>query len=90
MDNLFVSIPISDSKNICISALDKCLVEENELSNLGNDFGLFVYIADAHNPAAIEILAKLSSRDAADTLQNIFRCVLQAKGINRPVEYYSS
>jgi hypothetical protein len=83
----FVSIPINDGKNICVSTIDRDGYEAAGVSNIGDDYGVFVYETSIDRPdAEIEILAKAVSREAADKLVRLLEAAHRALGANRPIE----
>jgi hypothetical protein len=86
MDDFFVSIPVSDQKNICVSSMTAVELTSADVTNLGNDFGLFAYESSIEDPNEIEIIAKFASRDAAEKLVKILERAFRASGINRPIE----
>lgn len=84
MDDYFISIPVSESKNICISPITGCEHESAEVS-LGSEFGLFVYETNQLN-GNVEVLAKLASREAAERLSELLAAASASKRLNRPIE----
>jgi hypothetical protein len=86
MDDFFVSIPVSDQKNICVSSLTASELMSEDVTHIGNDFGLFAYETSIENPNEIEIIAKFASRDAAEKLVRVLERAFRASGINRPIE----
>ena len=73
MDDMFLSAPLGDGREICMSPLSRQTFEANQLQDLGDDFGYFIYEFDTKRPGAgIEVLAKAASYDAAMRLVDIF------------------
>lgn len=74
MDEVFVSIPLSEERSICISAITREMLDESGITELGDDYGFFVYETFPHQPqAGIEIIAKAASIDAAMKLAEILK-----------------
>lgn len=72
MDDLYWSAQLSSGKRLCVSPLSRETIQENEIENLGNDLGYFIYCFDETKPAAgIEILGKAASEDAAMRLAEL-------------------
>lgn len=73
-DDLLILERIDDQRSLCVSALSRKLLAEADVANLGSDRGFFVYeVDDRPTRGGIEILAKVTSMEAALRLFEIFR-----------------
>lgn len=89
MDDPFVSIPVSETKNICLAPIAACDWDEGAYGNLGDQFGFFIFETRADEPAGgIEILGKLASREAAEKLGALLEEAAASRRLNRAVERY--
>ena len=74
MEDIFWSEVIGLERRLCVSTLSREAFEDNELENIGNDFGYFIYeIDDRSRSAGILVLAKAASEEAAMRLVDLFR-----------------
>ena len=89
MGDFFLSLPINEEKNICISPLTAEDLSECGIQWLGDDFGLFIYETFVDNPAGeLDVLGKLASHEAAERLANLLEASQRHLRINRPAERY--
>jgi hypothetical protein len=91
MDDFFMSVPITSTKNICISQLTGEMARLAGAAKSLASGGFFVYATTPDAPMArIDILAKAASLDAAVTLGRLIAAAAQATGINRTHELFAS
>jgi hypothetical protein len=74
MDDSFFSIEMEPGQYICISTLNKEILEESGVDGLGDDFGYFVYESadEGSGTKCINILAKCPDFEAASRLMEIY------------------
>lgn len=87
MDDFFLSLPISESKNICISPVADRDLTEAWLQDPGDGCGLFIYETSAENPCEqIEVLGKVADIEAAEELARVLAIASAALRLNRLIE----
>jgi hypothetical protein len=89
MNDCFISIPINETRNICLAPISMEDHLEAGCCELGDSFGVFIYETSAENAGAgIRIIGKLSSVEAAEKLAALLEVAYRALGLNRPIERY--
>jgi hypothetical protein len=89
MDDCFISIPINDGKNICLSPIPAEYLSTADGLKLGDDYGIFLYETSSSSPGETpQIIGKLMSAEAAEKIAYLLEVAYRALGINRPIERY--
>ncbi len=74
MDDMFFSYPIDNRRSICISPISSCLLRDSGHTNIGDDFGYFIYVTDAEASAEdCTIVAKAANLDGALLMAELAR-----------------
>jgi hypothetical protein len=64
MEEYYFDAPLSNSRSICVGP-----ITQNEAAAAGAEFcdgrGFYLYLADARDPQATEVLARFASEEAA-------------------------
>ncbi|WOJ90732.1 hypothetical protein RZS28_05430 [Methylocapsa polymorpha] len=66
MDDLNLTVRISDSRSLCIAPISSQMYRETGAKGLGGEYGYFIFeVDDEFSDSGINIIGKAASADAA-------------------------
>ena len=72
MEEYYFDVPLSNSRSLCVGPITR---EEATATSAAfcDGLGYYLYLADAANPHAIEVLARIASEEAALRLTAVLK-----------------